>query len=91
MPGRSRTSAAELADDLDVPGALGIAEEAGGSAARAAGSLLGLWYVPPIAGPAGISRAGLCQSLSPDQGVDRGPLALRRPHWPHDLFRAPDG
>ena len=34
---------AALADDLDVPGALRIAEEAGGSAARAAGSLLGLW------------------------------------------------
>lgn len=34
---------AALADDLDVPGALGIAEEAGGSAARSAGSLLGLW------------------------------------------------
>jgi len=34
---------AALADDLDVPGALGIAEAEGGSAARAAGSLLGLW------------------------------------------------
>jgi cysteinyl-tRNA synthetase len=34
---------AALADDLDVPGALRIAEEAGGSAARGAGSLLGLW------------------------------------------------
>ncbi len=34
---------AALADDLDVPGALRIAEEAGGSAARSAGSLLGLW------------------------------------------------
>ena len=34
---------AALAGDLDVPGALRIAEEAGGSAARGAGSLLGLW------------------------------------------------
>lgn len=34
---------AALADDLDVPTALGIAEAEGGSAARAAGSLLGLW------------------------------------------------
>jgi cysteinyl-tRNA synthetase len=35
---------AALAADLDVPGALSIAEEpGGGSAARAAGSLLGLW------------------------------------------------
>ena len=34
---------AALADDLDVPGALRIAEEAGGSAARGVGSLLGLW------------------------------------------------
>jgi L-cysteine:1D-myo-inositol 2-amino-2-deoxy-alpha-D-glucopyranoside ligase len=34
---------AALADDLDVPGALRIAEDAGGSAARTAGSLLGLW------------------------------------------------
>jgi cysteinyl-tRNA synthetase len=34
---------AALADDLDVPAALDIAEEAGGSAARGAGSLLGLW------------------------------------------------
>ena len=32
-----------LASDLDVPGALGIAEEEGGPAARAVGSLLGLW------------------------------------------------
>lgn len=34
---------AALADDLDVPSALRIAEEAAGGAARAAGSLLGLW------------------------------------------------
>jgi cysteinyl-tRNA synthetase len=34
---------AALADDLDVPAALGIAESEGGPAARAAGSLLGLW------------------------------------------------
>jgi cysteinyl-tRNA synthetase len=34
---------AALADDLDVPAALGIAEAEGGSAARAVGSLLGLW------------------------------------------------
>jgi cysteinyl-tRNA synthetase len=34
---------AALADDLDVPTALGIAEAEGGAAARAAGSLLGLW------------------------------------------------
>jgi len=34
---------AALADNLDVPAALGIAEAEGGSAARAAGSLLGLW------------------------------------------------
>jgi L-cysteine:1D-myo-inositol 2-amino-2-deoxy-alpha-D-glucopyranoside ligase len=34
---------AALADDLDVPGVLSIAEEEGGSAARGAGSLLGLW------------------------------------------------
>jgi cysteinyl-tRNA synthetase len=34
---------AALAGDLDVPAALGIAEEDGGQAARAAGSLLGLW------------------------------------------------
>jgi cysteinyl-tRNA synthetase len=34
---------AALANDLDVPGALGIAEGQGGQAARAAGSLLGLW------------------------------------------------
>jgi cysteinyl-tRNA synthetase len=34
---------AALADDLDVPAALGIAEAEGGSAARTAGSLLGLW------------------------------------------------
>jgi cysteinyl-tRNA synthetase len=32
-----------LANDLDVPGALGIAEEEGGQAARVLGSLLGLW------------------------------------------------
>jgi len=32
-----------LASDLDVPAALGIAEESGGQAARALGSLLGLW------------------------------------------------
>ena len=32
-----------LAADLDVPAALGIAEEAGGEAARSLGSLLGLW------------------------------------------------
>ncbi len=34
---------AALADDLDVPTALHIAEEYGGQAARALGSLLGLW------------------------------------------------
>jgi cysteinyl-tRNA synthetase len=34
---------AALADDLDVPAALRIAEEDGGQAARALGSLLGLW------------------------------------------------
>ncbi len=34
---------AALADNLNVPGALEIAEEAGGSAARSTGSLLGLW------------------------------------------------
>ena len=34
---------AALADDLDVPTALGIAEAEGGSAARTVGSLLGLW------------------------------------------------
>jgi cysteinyl-tRNA synthetase len=33
----------ELADDLNVPAALAIAEEAGGQAARVLGSLLGLW------------------------------------------------
>jgi cysteinyl-tRNA synthetase len=32
-----------LADDLNVPAALAIAEEAGGQAARVLGSLLGLW------------------------------------------------
>ena len=32
-----------LASDLDVPAALGIAEESGGQAARVLGSLLGLW------------------------------------------------
>jgi cysteinyl-tRNA synthetase len=36
-------AAAALADDLDVPGALEIAEEDGGQAARSLGSLLGLW------------------------------------------------
>lgn len=46
--GPGRDSAADavraaLADDLDVPAALGIAESEGGSAARAVGSLLGLW------------------------------------------------
>ena len=34
---------AALADDLDVPAALRIAEEEGGHAARSLGSLLGLW------------------------------------------------
>jgi cysteinyl-tRNA synthetase len=34
---------AALADDLDVPAALRIAEQDGGPAARALGSLLGLW------------------------------------------------
>jgi cysteinyl-tRNA synthetase len=34
---------AALASDLDVPTALGIAEEEGGQAARSLGSLLGLW------------------------------------------------
>lgn len=34
---------AALASDLDAPTALRIAEEEGGSAARTAGSLLGLW------------------------------------------------
>ncbi len=34
---------AALADDLDVPAALNIAEENGGQAARSLGSLLGLW------------------------------------------------
>jgi cysteinyl-tRNA synthetase len=34
---------AALADDLDVPAALAVAEEAGGQAARILGSLLGLW------------------------------------------------
>jgi cysteinyl-tRNA synthetase len=34
---------AALANDLDVPGALRIAEDAGGQAARVLGSLLGLW------------------------------------------------
>jgi cysteinyl-tRNA synthetase len=46
-PGQNNAAAvavrAALADDLDVPTALGIAEAEGGSAARAAGSLLGLW------------------------------------------------
>jgi cysteinyl-tRNA synthetase len=45
-PGRGGAPAAvsaALADDLDVPTALGIAEAEGGSAARAVGSLLGLW------------------------------------------------
>jgi cysteinyl-tRNA synthetase len=34
---------AALADDLDVPAALRIAEEEGGQAARSLGALLGLW------------------------------------------------
>jgi cysteinyl-tRNA synthetase len=34
---------AALADDLDVPTALRIAEEEGGQAARSLGTLLGLW------------------------------------------------
>jgi L-cysteine:1D-myo-inositol 2-amino-2-deoxy-alpha-D-glucopyranoside ligase len=34
---------AALADDLDVPTALAIADESGGQAARVLGSLLGLW------------------------------------------------
>ena len=34
---------AALANDLDVPAALNIAEENGGQAARSLGSLLGLW------------------------------------------------
>ncbi len=34
---------AALADDLDVPSAMAVAEEAGGQAARVLGSLLGLW------------------------------------------------
>ena len=34
---------AALADDLDVPAALRIAEDGGGQAARSLGSLLGLW------------------------------------------------
>ena len=34
---------AALANDLDVPAALRIAEESGGQAARVLGSLLGLW------------------------------------------------
>ena len=34
---------AALASDLDVPAALGIAEDEGGQAARSLGSLLGLW------------------------------------------------
>ena len=34
---------AALANDLDVPGALRIAEEEGGQAVRSLGSLLGLW------------------------------------------------
>jgi cysteinyl-tRNA synthetase len=34
---------AALANDLDVPAALGIADEEGGQAARVLGSLLGLW------------------------------------------------
>jgi len=46
-PGQSGGAAAAvraaLADDLDVPAALGIAEAGGGSAARAIGSLLRLW------------------------------------------------
>jgi cysteinyl-tRNA synthetase len=46
IPGRGGALAAvsaALADDLDVPTALGIAEAEGGSAARTVGSLLGLW------------------------------------------------
>jgi L-cysteine:1D-myo-inositol 2-amino-2-deoxy-alpha-D-glucopyranoside ligase len=45
-PGQGGAAAAvraALADDLDVPAALGIAEAGGGSAARAVGSLLALW------------------------------------------------
>ena len=34
---------AALASDLDVPAALGVAEEEGGPAARAVGALLALW------------------------------------------------
>jgi cysteinyl-tRNA synthetase len=34
---------AALADDLDVPAALQIAEDEGGQAARSLGALLGLW------------------------------------------------
>jgi cysteinyl-tRNA synthetase len=34
---------AALADDLDVPAALRVAENDGGQAARSLGSLLGLW------------------------------------------------
>jgi cysteinyl-tRNA synthetase len=34
---------AALADDLDVPSAMAIAEESGGQAARVLGTLLGLW------------------------------------------------
>jgi cysteinyl-tRNA synthetase len=34
---------AALADDLDVPAALAVAEDAGGQAARVLGTLLGLW------------------------------------------------
>ena len=43
--GRAAAAAvrAALADDLDVPAALRIAEEEGGQAARGLGSLLGLW------------------------------------------------
>ncbi len=45
VPGQGAVAAvrAALADDLDVPAALRIAEAEGGSAARAVGSLLGLW------------------------------------------------
>jgi cysteinyl-tRNA synthetase len=42
-PAASAAVKAALAADLDVPSALGIAEEEGGPAARTLGSLLGLW------------------------------------------------
>jgi cysteinyl-tRNA synthetase len=41
--GSDRGVRAALADDLDVPAALALAEEEGGPAARTLGSLLGLW------------------------------------------------